>query len=201
MSRQRKSLNSTNNPYLNFCGLINPNAQEQALLAIIDQKNNQIHILEADNQDLRCKYDEQQLINSIQQSQIEELTQKLAEAVSKQDDLQVVRHMLTQAFSHLPISQVFNAYGQVASLLGQDENWQLLSSEIYNLIIKRAMEQEQNISTLLENIGKMAEKPTVEVAGDLVMHKDTNIEHNLAPVIDNHDGGSIEMRALTKEGA
>ncbi len=104
MPRQRKFLNSANDHYLNFCGLTNPNEQEQVLLAIIDQKNKRIHILEADNHDLRCKYDEQQLINAALQRQIEDLTLKLAEAVSGHDDVEVVRRMLTRAFSHLPVN-------------------------------------------------------------------------------------------------
>lgn len=97
---------------------------------------------------------------------------------------------LKTAFQQFPAQLALGLYSNMATLLASSPTWQKCAPEIQRQILAKQEKQEDKQNQMLESMERAASKPSF--SGDLVLVKETNIDKNYGPNIEQH-GGTLTL--------
>ncbi len=112
---------------------------------------------------------------------------------------------LASSFLRFPTKIALGMFGGVSTLLAWHPEWQNSAPQIEEQILAKQQEQqdrqEQKQDKMIDSMEKAVNKPITQniLNLELVNKKETNIDRNYGPNIDNHGGGVLRLPNKTKE--
>lgn len=121
--------------------------------------------------------------------------EQLTNAVTDVETDKISADDLTAAFLRFPPELALSFFGSMSTLLASNPTWQKYSPVIQDLILAKLNEKEQKQDKMIEEVKKVVNKPATQnnYHLELVNKKETNIDRNYGPNIDNHDGGVLGL--------
>jgi hypothetical protein len=112
------------------------------------------------------------------------------------EDLRVALLARAEEYS---VDDALSYYDMLRRLLIRNPNWRVRELEIYDelMAMKKQMRQAEERQERLKSernealIKKIAEQPKTNI--QVMVHKETNIDKNYGPNIDNQAGGVVEL--------
>lgn len=162
--------------------------------------------------DLKEKLAERDRIITKLQADIDDVSRKynavleqLKNAVNDVENDRISGEDLTESFLMFPTDLALSYFGTISTLLAMNPTWQKYAPQIHRQILtkqkKQQDRQEQKQDKILDSMEKAATKPVTQniLNFELVNKKETNIDKNYGPNIDNHDGGVLGLPDKDKE--
>ena len=125
--------------------------------------------------------------------------EQLKSAVNDVENDRISGEDLTESFLMFPTDLALSYFGTMSTLLAMNPTWQKYAPQIHRQILTKQKErqdrQEQKQDKMIETVKEAANKPTTQnfLNLELVNKKETNIDKNYGPNIDNHDGGVLGL--------
>ena len=103
------------------------------------------------------------------------------------------------AFQKVPANIALGMFGNMSMLMGEHPVWQKGAPKIHENILKKQNMQEEKQNKMIDSVEKAASKPTTQINNtlELVQKKETNIDKNYGPNIENN--GTLSLPDKTKE--
>ena len=102
---------------------------------------------------------------------------------------------MSSAIQELPSRTALDVYGSFSTALASHPVWRKFGHKIKEKILSHHQAKEERQDKMIEGMEKAANKPTTQniLNLELVNKKETNIDNNYGPNIDNHDGGILGL--------
>ena len=118
----------------------------------------------------------------------DEVLAQLTSAVNDVESDKISADELISAFLRFPTELALTLFGNMSALLAMNPTWQKYAPLINEQILGKVNKQQEERREIADNLKKTANKPSLSLNLELVQKKETNIDKNYAPNVEQNGG-------------
>jgi len=118
----------------------------------------------------------------------DEVLAQLTSAVNDVESDKISADELISAFLRFPTELALTLFGNMSALLAMNPTWQKYAPLINEQILGKVNKQQEEQREIADNLKKTANKPSLSLNLELVQKKETNIDKNYAPNVEQNGG-------------
>ena len=133
-------------------------------------------------------------------NQYQKVLEQLKNAVAEVENDRISGEDLTASFLRFPTELALSYFGTMSSLFALNPTWQKYAPRINELILAKQKEQQDRQNKIDEAVKNSLERPMTQINNtiELVGKKETNIDKNYGPNIENNGSLSLPEELVAK---